>query len=163
MRSRSHRRFKCLHLLLIRSDFSHTLQSLWSVTVLPALPAENLRLDRPLLLSRVSRFAPINANCAPLTARTARRLAPLGRAFAFYAPLCASPLRSKDPNQRKEFFRGNNLANNLLSSWVRSSQHRALWPRLRRQGNSRGSSSRATSTASGEICPTRTGRKTTTA
>src|SRR6266704_2153964 len=102
-------------------------------------------------------------NHAPLTARTARRLAPLGRAFAFYAPLCASPLRSKDPNQRKEFFRGNNLANNLLSSWVRSSQHRALWPRLRRQGNSRGSSSRATSTASGEICPTRTGRKTTTA
>ncbi len=34
-----------------------------------ALPAENLRLDRPLLLSRVSRSAPINANCAPLTAR----------------------------------------------------------------------------------------------
>ena len=101
MRSRSHRRFKCLHLLLIRSDFSHTLQSLWSVTVLPALPAENLRLDRPLLLSRVSRFAPINANCAPLTARTARRLAAPGRAFAFYAPPCASPLRSKAPNLPK--------------------------------------------------------------
>ena len=32
-----------------------------------AFPAENLRLDRPLVLSRVSRFAPINANCAPLT------------------------------------------------------------------------------------------------
>jgi hypothetical protein len=53
------------------------------VIAFPALPAENLRLDRPLLLSRVSRFAPINANCAPLTAQTARRLAPTGRAFAF--------------------------------------------------------------------------------
>src|SRR5438132_9773111 len=96
-----------------------------------ALPAENLRLDRPLLLSRVSRFAPINANCAPLTARTARRLAPLGRAFAFYAPLSASPLRSKNPNQRKEFFQCSKQANNLLLSWARSSQPRALWPRLR--------------------------------
>src|SRR5438874_10254741 len=61
-----------------------------------ALPAENLRLDRPLLLSRVSRFAPINANCAPLTARTARRFAPVGRAFAFNAPVSAVPLRSKN-------------------------------------------------------------------
>src|SRR5437016_10793169 len=120
MRSRSHRRFKCLHLLLIRSDFSHTLQSLWSVTVLPALPAENLRLDRPLLLSRVSRFAPINANCAPLTARTARRLASTGRAFAFNALLSAVPLRSKKRNQRKEFFQCNNSANNLLSNSARS-------------------------------------------
>jgi hypothetical protein len=42
-----------------------------------APPAETLRLDRPLLLSRVSHFAPMNANCAPLTARTARRLAGL--------------------------------------------------------------------------------------
>src|SRR5437016_11261712 len=124
MRSRSHRRFKCLHLLLIRSDFSHTLQSLWSVTVLPALPAENLRLDRPLLLSRVSRFAPINANCAPLTARTASRLPPPGRAFAFYAPLSAVP-RSKKQNQRKEFFQCSRSQNNLLSKLVRSSQHQA--------------------------------------
>jgi hypothetical protein len=31
-------------------------------------------------------------NHAPLTARTARRPAQLGTAFAFYAPLCASPL-----------------------------------------------------------------------
>ena len=129
----------------------------------PPFLAEKLRLAVRLFCQGSPLRSDKRENHAPLTARTARRLAPLGRAFAFYAPLCASPLRSKDPNQRKEFFRGNNLANNLLSSWVRSSQHRALWPRLRRQGNSRGSSSRATSTASGEICPTRTGRKTTTA
>src|SRR6266403_3009316 len=128
-----------------------------------ALPAENLRLDRPLLLSRVSRFAPINANCAPLTARTARRLAPPGRAFAFYAPLHAVPLRSKKQNQRRELFQCNNSANKLLSNSARSSQHRALWLRSRRQDNSRASSSRAMSTASGAICPTRTVRKTTTA
>jgi len=68
--------------------------------VLLALPAEKLRLDRPLLLSRVSRFAPINANCAPLTARTAKRLAPPGRAFAFNAPLSAVPLLSnKSPRK----------------------------------------------------------------
>ncbi len=36
----------------------------------------------------------------------------------------------------------------LLSNSARSSQHRALWPRLRRQDNSRASSSRAMSTAS---------------
>src|SRR5216684_3230622 len=71
--------------------------SLW------ALPAENLRLDRPLLLSRVSRFAPINANCAPLTARTAKRLAPPGRAFAFNAPLSAVPLRSKKRTNERSF------------------------------------------------------------
>src|SRR5882762_10767499 len=128
-----------------------------------ALPAENLRLDRPLLLSRVSRFAPINANCAPLTAQTARRLAPPGRAFAFNAPLSAVPLRSRQQNERKEFFKCNNSANNLLSNSARSSQHRALWPRLRNQDNSRASSSRAMSTASVAIYPTRTGRKTTTA
>jgi len=29
-----------------------------------ALPAENLRLDRPLPLSRLSRFAPMNAKTA---------------------------------------------------------------------------------------------------
>src|SRR6266849_7021822 len=70
----------------------------------PALPAENLRLDRPLLLSRVSRFASINANFAPLTARTARRLAPPGRAFAFNAPLSAVPLRSKKTKPTKGVF-----------------------------------------------------------
>src|ERR1700720_2072445 len=69
-----------------------------------ALPAHNLRLDRPLLPSRVSRFAPINANCAPLTARTARRLAPPGRAFAFNAPLSAVPLRSKKTKPTKGVF-----------------------------------------------------------
>src|SRR3989449_10231658 len=69
-----------------------------------ALPAENLRLDRPLLLSRVSRFAPINANRAPLTARTARRLAPPGRAFAFNAPLSAVPIISKKTKPTKGVF-----------------------------------------------------------
>ena len=49
-----------------------------------------------------------------MTARTARRLAPPGRAFAFNAPLSAVPLRSKKRNQRKEFFQCNNSANNLL-------------------------------------------------
>jgi hypothetical protein len=39
------------------------------------------------------------------------------------------------------------LSNNLLSNSARSSQHLALWPRLRRQDNSRASSSRAMSTA----------------
>src|SRR5437016_13864788 len=102
MRSRSHRRFKCLHLLLIRSDFSHTLQSLWSVTVLPALPAENLRLDRPLLLSRVSRFAPINANCAPLTARTARRLARKGICF-LCAALCVASEKQRPHLPKGDF------------------------------------------------------------
>src|SRR6267142_1304194 len=71
-------------------------------------------------------------------------------------------LRSKKRNQRKEFFQCNNSANNLLSNSARSSQRRALWPRLRRWGNSRASSSRAMSTAGGAICPTRTARKTTT-
>src|SRR5204863_4386351 len=107
-----------------------------------------LRLDRPPALSRVSRFAPINANGAPLTARTASRLASLGRAFVSYAPLSAVPLRSKKRNQRKEFFQCNDSANNLLSNSARSSQHRALWPRLRRQDKNRANSSRATSTAS---------------
>jgi len=79
------------HLLLIRSDFSHTLQSLWSVTVLPALPAETLRLIRPLVLKALH-FASMNANPAALTARTARRLALPGRAFVFHAPLSAVPL-----------------------------------------------------------------------
>src|SRR5215469_630714 len=43
-------------------------------------------------------------NRAPLTARTVRRLSPPRRAFAFYAPLCASPLRSKDPKPPKGVF-----------------------------------------------------------
>jgi hypothetical protein len=64
-----------------------------------ALPGQTMRLT-VRFSSRVSRFAPINANCAPLTARTAKRLAPPGRAFAFNAPLSAVPLRSKKPNQR---------------------------------------------------------------
>jgi hypothetical protein len=52
---------------------------------------KNLRLDSPLLLSRwVSRFAPINANCAPLTARTAGRLAPQEIRFPFIFQLGAS-------------------------------------------------------------------------
>jgi hypothetical protein len=41
---------------------------------------------------------------AALTARTARRLAPPGRAFVFYAPLSAVPLRSKDQTYRQEIF-----------------------------------------------------------
>jgi superoxide dismutase len=40
------------------------------------------------------------------------------------------PLRSKKRNERKEFFQCNNSANNLLLNSARSSQHRALWPRL---------------------------------
>jgi hypothetical protein len=40
---------------------------------------------------------------AALTARTARRLAPPGRAFAFYASLYAVPLRSKNQSQRQKF------------------------------------------------------------
>src|SRR5437879_3672821 len=65
-------------------------------------------------------------NRAALTARTARRLAPPGRAFAFNASLPAVPLRSKKRNQRKEFFQCNKSANNLLLNSARSSQHRAL-------------------------------------
>ena len=45
-------------------------------------------------------------------------------AFAFYAPLSAVPLRIKKQNDRKEFFRCYNSANNLLSNSARSSQHR---------------------------------------
>jgi len=46
----------------------------------------------------------MNANPAALTARTDSRLPPPRRAFAFYAPLCASPLRSNDQTYRKEIF-----------------------------------------------------------
>jgi len=48
---------------------------------------------------RVSRFAPINANCAPLTARPARRLSSPGRAFAFNPPLSAVPKKQKKPRK----------------------------------------------------------------
>jgi hypothetical protein len=60
-----------------------------------ALSARNLRLDGPLLLSRVSRFAPINAVRA-LDSATARRLCLARRACDFYAPLCAVPLSRQD-------------------------------------------------------------------
>jgi hypothetical protein len=52
------------------------------------------------------------------------------------APLSAVPLRSKKRKKRKEFLQCNNSANNLLLNSARSSPHRALWPRLRRQDNS---------------------------
>src|SRR6266849_6290805 len=68
-----------------------------------AFPAESLRLDRPLLLSRVFRFAPINANCAPLTAWTAARLAPPGRVFALYAPLVRRPYEAKNETNEGSF------------------------------------------------------------
>jgi hypothetical protein len=46
----------------------------------------------------------MNAKPAALTARADSRLSLPRRAFAFYAPLCASPLRSKDQTYRKEIF-----------------------------------------------------------
>jgi hypothetical protein len=48
-----------------------------------ALPSQRLRLDPPLLLIKGLRFAPMNADDAPLTAQAASRRGPLGRAFVF--------------------------------------------------------------------------------
>jgi len=67
-----------LDLFLVKSQLSRTFNassSLKLVTLISeqlfprklpffALPAENLRLDRPLPLSRLSRFAPMNAKTA---------------------------------------------------------------------------------------------------
>src|SRR5258708_4944283 len=47
---------------------------------------------------------------AALTARTARRLAPPGRAFAFNAPLSAEPLRSKKQKPTKGVFQMQQLS-----------------------------------------------------
>jgi len=56
----------------------------------------NFLLDSaPQKSVKALRFASMNANRAALTARTARRFAPPGRAFAFNAPHSAVPLRSK--------------------------------------------------------------------
>src|SRR5262249_22610272 len=88
---------------------THQTKHLPSEINLPFL-AQNLRLDRPLLLIKgLPLRSDKRQNRAPLTARTARRLSPPRRAFAFYAPLCASPLRSKDQSFRKEtfFYAGN--------------------------------------------------------
>jgi hypothetical protein len=54
----------------------------------------------------------------------------------------------QNPKPKKGVFSKQQTSNNLHSSWARSSQNRALWPRLRRRDNSRASSSRAMSTAS---------------
>jgi hypothetical protein len=74
--------------------------------LLSAFPAENLRLDRPLSPVKALPFRfDERENHAALTARTARRLAQPGRAFAFNAPLSAVPLRSKknETNERRFF------------------------------------------------------------
>src|ERR1700746_1038057 len=113
MRSRPHRGIKCLP---PSPDsfrfFAHTPESL-ERNRSSALPAEALRLIRPLVLKAL-RFALMNANPAALTGRPAKHLGSPGRAFAFNAPLSAVPLRSKQRNQRKEFFQCNNSANNAL-------------------------------------------------
>ena len=49
---------KCAHSTSETPLCTSEVPNLWKVVVPLALPAENLRLDRPLLLSRVSRFAP---------------------------------------------------------------------------------------------------------
>src|SRR5580704_10186541 len=84
---------------LIVRQTTPSLQSFPTEFLVSALPAARLRLDRRLLLIKGLRFAPINANPAPLTARAASRLGPLGRAFAFYAPLRVAA-RAKTREQR---------------------------------------------------------------
>jgi len=52
----------------------------------------------------------MNANSAALTARTARRLSPPRKAFAFYAPLSAVPLGSKKTKPMKGAFPMNQIS-----------------------------------------------------
>jgi hypothetical protein len=56
------------------------------------------------LLIKAVRFAPVNANYAALTARTAKRLGPLGRAFAsfFQAEITLEKERKEDQMEKQQ-------------------------------------------------------------
>jgi hypothetical protein len=68
-----------------------------------ALPADNLRLDRPFLLKGL----PLRSDKRKLRAldsTDSQAPRPARKGICFYAPLYAVPLRSKDPNPPKEIF-----------------------------------------------------------
>jgi len=71
----------------------------FSLTViLPFLP--KVCAEPPAHAVKGVHFASVNAHTAPLTARTARRFAPPGRAFAFNAPLRVAS-KAKNQNERE--------------------------------------------------------------